>query len=129
MRVVIKNYEASNKETKVVFSSVYGEGIALWQGANPDEGITYDVEVEIPNVLEWGKDIHETNTNDLYSIKISNKLVCFEGKLESVSEEDGCCVVRIGESIILLETKGIPSEVGSFLRFETENVVFYENNI
>lgn len=129
MKVVIKSYEESNEKIKVSFSSKYGEGIALWQGAIPKEGISYDVELEIPNVLKWGSDIHGINSY-LYSIEIlNNRVVCFKGKLESVSEEDGCCVVRFGDSIILLDTEGVPLEVQSFLRFETENVIIYENKI
>ncbi|MDQ0110678.1 hypothetical protein [Paenibacillus harenae] len=128
MKVVIKNLEESKEEIKVVFSSQFGDGIALWQGAIPKEGSSYDVELEIPDVLKWGKDIQEINSH-LYSIKILNNKVCFAGKLESVSDEDGCCVVRFGDSIFLLETDGFPLEGGSFLRFETENVIIYENNL
>jgi len=128
MKVVIKSYEKSNEEIKVEFSSKFGEGIASWQGVMPKEGISYDVELEIPNVLKWGKDIHRINSQ-LYSIQLLNNRVCFEGKLESFSEEDGCCAIRLGDSIILLETEGTPSEVQSFLRFETENVIIYEDNI
>ena len=128
MKVVIKSYEESNDEIKVAFSCEFGEGIAVWQGMIPKEGNSYDVELEISNVLKWGKDIHGTNSH-LYSIEILNNRVCFEGKLESASDEDGCCVVRFGDSIILLETEGIPSELQSFLRFETDSVIIYENNI
>lgn len=128
MKVVIKSYEERNGEIKVAFSSEFGEGIALWQGAIPKVGIPYDVELEIPNVLKWGKDIHGTNLQQ-YSIKIQNNRVCLEGKLESVSDEDGCCVVRFGNSIILIETEGVPSAVQSFLSLETDNVIFYDNNL
>ncbi|KGR84257.1 hypothetical protein [Lysinibacillus odysseyi] len=128
MKVVIKSYEESNEEIKVAFSSNFGEGIALWQGAIPKEGNSYDVELEIPNLLKWDKDIQETKSH-CYLIEILDNRVCFEGKLESFSEEDSCCVVRLGDSIILLETEGVPSEVQSYLRFETDNIILYENNI
>lgn len=128
MNVVIISYEESNSEIKVEFSTEYGEGIAFWQGAQPKKGFAYDVELEIPDVLKWGKDINRTNSK-FYSIEILNNRVCFEGKLESYSGNDGCCIIRFGDSIILLETEGNPSEVQSFLRFETENVIIYENNI
>lgn len=64
-----------------------------------------------------------------YSIKIINNRVYFEGKFESVSDEDGCTVVRFGNSIILLETEGVPPGVQSFLRFEIDKLIIYENNI
>ncbi|MGG0824920.1 hypothetical protein ABE099_18810 [Paenibacillus turicensis] len=128
MKIIIKSFEENNEETKVVFSSEFGEGTAWWQGALPKEGMSYDVEIEIPNVLKWGKDIHETNTH-LYSIKIINNRVCFEGEFESISDEDGCMVVRFGNSIILLETEGVPPGVQSFLRFEIDKLIMYENNI
>ncbi|MFU8646683.1 hypothetical protein ACNA06_05070 [Lysinibacillus sp. RSDA_15] len=127
MKVVIKSYEESNEEIKVVFSSKFGEGIALWQGAIPKEGNSYDVELEIPNLLKWGKDIQGKKSN-CFLIEILDNKVCFEGTLESISEEDGCCVVRLGDSIILLETEGVPLEVQSYLRFETDNIILYENN-
>jgi hypothetical protein len=128
MKVVIKSYEESSEGIKVSFSSEFGEGIALWQGEIPKKGISYDVELEIPNVLKWGSDIQRINSH-LYSMETLNNRVCFEGKLESVCEEDGCCVVRFGDGTILLDTEGVPSEVQSFLRFETENIIIYDNNI
>ncbi|MBP1903700.1 hypothetical protein J2Z32_000312 [Paenibacillus turicensis] len=128
MKIIINSYEENNEKIKVVFSSEFGEGIALWQGTHPKEGMSYDVELEIPNVLKWSKDIHETNSH-LYSIKTINNRVCFEREFESVSDEDGCMVVRFGNSIILLETEGVPTGVQSFLRFETDNLIIYENNI
>lgn len=60
MKIIIKSFEENNAEKEVEFSSEFGEGTALWQGTLPKEGIAYDVEIEIPNVLKWGKDIHET---------------------------------------------------------------------
>lgn len=128
MKIIIKSFEENNEETKVVFSSEFGEGTALWQGALPKEGMSYDVEIEIPNVLKWGKDINETNSH-LYSIKIINNRVCFEGKFESISDEDGCMVVRFGNSILLLETEGVSPGAQSFLRFEIDKLIMYENNI
>lgn len=66
---------------------------------------------------------------DEHPIKIQNDMVDFVGKLESVSEDDGCCVVRVGESIILVETEGIPLKVGSFLRVQTKSVILYNNHL
>ncbi|MCG7316151.1 MULTISPECIES: hypothetical protein [Brevibacillus] len=126
MKILIKQYEPD--ESKVRFTSQYGEGSAIWHGNPPKEGSTYDVEIEIPQILAWDKDIQATNMDE-HPIKIQNDMVDFVGKLESVSEDDGCCVVRVGESIILVETEGIPLKVGSFLRVQTKSVILYNNHL
>jgi len=108
-------------EHKVEFTSALGCGAATWVGMPPRQGNTYDVEIDIDDIFQWGKNINismqETSKIDV----VGNNLLFF-GKIISY-EDDGLLTVKVGRYIIFLEVSDAPNE--------GENVTFYTliNNV
>jgi hypothetical protein len=125
MKILVEDFNVNNNT--VVFSSHYGKCIALWEGLAPNRNSYYDVELEIPEILVWGKDIKKAKVTS-YNIMSKNGISYFVGKLES-ADEDGCSVVRIGDSIVLLETEGIPLEIGAYVSFNSKKATLYNSDM
>jgi len=108
-------------EHKVEFTSALGCGADTWVGMPPRQGNTYDVEIDIDDIFQWGKNINismqETSKIDV----VGNNLLFF-GKIISY-EDDGLLTVKVGRYIIFLEVSDAPNE--------GENVTFYTliNNV
>lgn len=140
MKIEICNIKESNDNTIVHFMTEYGEGAGNWYGIPPKVNKVYDVELEIREVLSWGDHIHVMHTSSTpdYSVAITGTSCCFTGKLEAAHIEEDICVVtvRIGNSILLLETIGIQlevilPEVGRFITFTAtaHNILLYDTDI
>jgi len=117
---IAKNAKGSNI---VKFSTEYGNAYALWNGTEPQISKEYIVELEIPNVLFWKKDI--IPAEEKYLISTENNKFYLVGLFESI-DDDGYAIIRLGESIISVETKGEPFELGSFVKLSTDELLLYE---
>lgn len=125
MRVIIKEIINQTQGYKVKFSTEYGNASAFWKGNEPHINKEYFVELEVPGVLYWKADIAVTEENHI--IAVESDTVHLVGLLESI-EEDGYTVIRLGDSIISLETLGESPAVGSYVKFTTNNLLLYEVN-
>lgn len=124
MKIKIKEIYKEKSENSIHFSTDFGESKALWRGDKPEMNMEYYVEVDIPDILYWGR-----------TITIAEEAKCFIGTdqeksiligcLESV-EEDGFAVVRLGESIVALETDGKSFQVGTYVKISTEELILCE---
>ena len=119
---VTKNAQGNNI---IKFTTEYGNACALWNGTAPQINEEYTVEFEIPNVLCWKRDI--ISAQEGYLITIENNKFCLVGLFESI-DDDGYTVIRLGESIIPIETEGEPLKLGSFVKLTTNTLVLYEVN-
>ncbi|SDZ27079.1 hypothetical protein [Thermoactinomyces sp. DSM 45892] len=107
-----------------MFSSDLGSSRAIWKGEKPVLNADYEVELEFLDTLWWGRDIVESVDNR-YSISNNAHYVGVTGKLESVFE-DGCVVIRLEDSIILLDTVGEPCSIGNFVRIQTKEIFLFD---
>src|ERR1044071_7813612 len=122
MRITITQIlPSSTSNVKVKFLTKSGVGEAFWGSRNtPQLNHTYDVEIEVRDILNWGKTIYFCSPEaDLVEIKANQLLL--RGKLESL-EQDGSAILRIDDSIILLETKGDVIRKDSFICVLSNNV-------
>ncbi|MGL4036902.1 hypothetical protein ACR3LQ_21900 [Kosakonia cowanii] len=108
-------------EHKVEFTSALGRGAATWVGMPPRQGNTYDVEIDIDDIFQWGKNINISMQEKPKIDVVGNNLLFF-GKIMAY-EDDGLLTVKVGRSIIFLEVSDTPNE--------GENVAFFTsiNNI
>jgi hypothetical protein len=110
---------------QVNFSTEYGNATALWSGNEPQISKEYFVELEVPGVLYWQKDI--TVSEEECGFALKSGMVHLIGLFESI-EDDGYTVIRLGDSIISIETQGEPPETGSKVKLTTNNLLLYEVN-
>jgi hypothetical protein len=111
----------------VIFKSPYGIGKALWEGSSPIINQNYFVELEIYDVLKWGSEIVES-INKAPNIYMQDENVYIVGVLETC-EEDGYTDIRVGKSLVTLETNGEAYSVGTFVRFKAKNLTLYDEGI
>lgn len=125
MRVKVMEAINQSQGLQVNFSTEYGNATALWSGNEPQISKEYFVELEVPGVLYWQKDI--TVSEEVCGIALKSGMVHLVGLFESI-EDDGYTVIRLGDSIISIETQGEPPETGSNVKLTTNNLLLYEVN-
>ncbi|NPC93242.1 hypothetical protein HOO54_13615 [Bacillus sp. WMMC1349] len=125
MKVLIKHFNAENNT--VAFSLEYGRSSAYWEGSIPECNKYYDVEFEIPELLIWNKDIKEEKSTS-FNIKGGEDTSYIVGRLES-SSEDGCCIVKIGDGVVFLETEGNPFKNGTYISFSSKGLTLCETEL
>lgn len=124
MKIFISEITKNAQDKNIIkFITEYGEAYALWNGTEPQINKEYIVEFEIPDILFWKRDI--ISAQEKYLITMENNKFCLVGLFESI-DDDGYTVIRIGDSIISLETEGVPFELGSFVRIMTDTIELYE---
>lgn len=125
---IIKSCQFQNNGTFVEFSSRYGVAKGLWKGNAPEANQSYYVELDIPKVLISGTDIIETECRE-YKVWSEQENIFLNVKVE-FHEDDGCLSVRLGESIILIETEeDIAYPKDSFLRIQLNEISIYPYNV
>ncbi|MGB8451169.1 MAG: hypothetical protein WCD89_02455 [Anaerocolumna sp.] len=126
MRVIIKRIINLEQGYNVAFSSEYGNATAIWNGAEPQINKEYFVEIEVSGVLLWQKDISVTDIECKIE-EMDNGVVYLSGVLESI-EDDGYTVIKIGDSIVAIETQGVPPVINSCIKLVAKNIALYEVN-
>ena len=128
MKVYIDDNNLDNSnENYFEFVSSYGKGRAIWNGKKPSIKTIYDIEIEIPQVLCWGMDIVKSGQNE-FSIIEEKEYIILVGKLDSI-EEDGCTMFKLEDDTIILETQGVPFNVGDFVKIRVSHIIFYDVNL
>jgi hypothetical protein len=117
------------RSQSVRFRSAAGQSTAVWRGQTlPDPG-DYDVELEIPIVLHWGRDLRklETPTAGIQQTADGYRLTGLAVDLGP----DGALTVDLGGSIVMLDTEGTPpaNAVGRMVEFDSPVLELYPTNI
>ena len=123
MRIVVKSHIGD----KTYIDTQVGLISGTWIGDRPKENSIKDIEVEIQDTLEWGKDIKKIDFSS-YQCGIKDDKVFFSGYIEAI-EKDGFTVVRFADSIISINTIGTPFYMFDFIRFEVKTIEFHDTNI
>lgn len=111
-------------ENLVEFESELGYGVATWENNKPLSNISYNIELEIDDFFEWGKNI-TLEKNHEFSINFINNKIIFRAKVISC-EDGGILVLLLGKDVIFIETSG-KCEIDSYVSFFTtpDNVMLY----
>lgn len=127
----IKVFEINKQgkdEILIRFSSPYGSAHGYWMDQNPEINKSYHVEFDIPQVLVWGKDIKEAESDE-YSVGYDENGNIFIRSMFHSYDESGCLTVRLGESLVLVETKGDPIANCKFLRICFSKMNIYPHTL
>ena len=129
MKVFINKYIRSvNGKFIVFFNSEFGNAEGFWANNSPKIGLSYEVEVDMIGEITW--EVNARNSADLCPrLEKNGNLTSIVAQLESI-EEDGCCVLKIVDSIIFAEIKNIPNlALGKFIEMEVDSIKLYDTNI
>jgi hypothetical protein len=113
---------------KIEFSSDYGHAIANWDGELPLSNREYYVEIGIIGKYVFNQNIIPSTT-PTYGLTMHDDTLVMNCRIEET--EEGVTTVRLGESIILLETGGQAFYIGTFVRIEMErsNITLYDMHL
>lgn len=123
MHVKIIGLESQAAGLFVTSSTQFGEFTARWMGEKPELGCTYHVEVEVPNIVTWEQEIR-LSSEKMHFIRQEEDYILLNGELNAV-EEDGVICIGLGASIFLVETEGVPSEIGNYVTCKVSEVQLF----
>jgi hypothetical protein len=108
---------------RVSFSSLIRDGQAVWMGQEPERGVWLDVELEVPIPLTWGAEIALSGEYRSV-IRQRKKEIVITGLLEA-ADEDQVAAVRVGHSLLLVETRGSSPTVGTRVEIRIPELHLY----
>ncbi len=120
---IMKLSQCDAERFQIEFASKYGTAKGIWRGVKPEIGKSYSVELDIPQILCWGTDIVESDLKEP-KIRCEKDKVLINAQIERL-ENDGCLAARLGESIFLVETQGIPYTQGTFIKMQPDQILLY----
>jgi len=117
----------------VSFDSDYGSGQAWWIGKGfvlgavpqpiaPPCNASLDVELDCDDTLEWGNTLTVAESISP-AIALQGSKMYLRGILESTSDDD--TIIRIGSSLMIVTTHGVPPSVGSAVEMQIARLLFY----
>lgn len=112
MKIHIQQYDST--KNCVRFDSQFGTAEAKWMGDLPDVRSDYYVEIAINKCLVWGNDIIATESLP-HRIAQSEVGITLDATLESI-DSDGFAALRLGTTLVLIETEGTPPPVGTVVQ-------------
>lgn len=101
-------------ESLVSFESDLGCGIAVWEGNKFLLRHSYDVELGIDGVFEWGVNVLPEKEHVFY-VDIVEGFIWFKAKVISY-EDEGVLVLSLGNDIVFIEVSGM-SEIDGYISF------------
>lgn len=109
------------------FSSKFGCGWANWQGASPEKGSVYDVEIDLPSVSSMevvdnvSSDLNPSISNDdAYAVVIIGEIIRGDG-VNSTS-------LKLGNDVLLLDDDLPLYRAGSIIQFIAHSINLYPIN-
>ena len=98
----------NQKESRVHFRSLLGEGLAFWRGGPvPAEGAEFDAELELPGRYAWNREISLTNEESPTGFGHQSEADEVVGEVVDF-DADGTLTIRVGDSIAMLDTTDDP---------------------
>jgi len=88
---------------------------------------SFDVEIEVSKILEWGIDIRKASIKKC-SFNIIDGKTTMTGVIDSV-DDDGILVLRVDESVVVFETKGRPYSKGEYITIEIQEIEIFDVNL
>ena len=107
----------------VSFECALGRGSAQWFGQAPCDGLDYDVEIDVPGILEWQSEIFESSGPARMSDE--NGEFSIVGQFITL-DESGVASIRLDNDIILVQTNRMPEKIPDFLAIRLSNLMLYE---
>ncbi|WP_440972867.1 hypothetical protein [Pseudomonas koreensis] len=128
MKITISNIiKSTANEILVEYSTPYGKGFSEFIGSPPKENQIYDVEINIDDNFIWGENLTPSKKNtpsisfDICHTYITTELI--------VIEEDGCGVLKMGESIILISLEQTKQRLPIFVDIIAKKTFLHPTSI
>lgn len=112
MRVVILSAEGA----RVEFATDHGRGRGTWVGAAAEVGRIYDVELDAKATLTWGQELLARPEGPPRIEPRGQLGALVDATLELHDPEDGAAWLRIGPSLMAVDTRGAAPAPGSPVR-------------
>lgn len=120
--------KVDRERRRVRFASGLGMGEAGWMGELPEEGGEYHVELAIDERLVWGDSIVVVEPPGPHRIAEDGAGVTLDATLEAIDDE-GAATLRLGPSLVLIETEGTPPAVGATVRVRLGDLALADTGI
>ena len=127
MQIKILNIEESLNRILIKFESAIGIGAGIWVGDLPTLGEVTDIEFDIDDDLEWGKNITMTDEHTSM-ITIKNDHLSFIAQVISY-ERDGCLTVNLGETIVFLDLENAPLNIKDWVVVKAKSISLFPTNM
>lgn len=124
---IVRVVSQENGQIEVEFSTQFGHAKGLWMDGVPEVEQSYDVEINVDDVLQWGVNINEAQDNK-FVLQETEKDLFIQGTLENY-EEDGLSIVRLGNSILMINTTGEPVTIGSSVCMKVKTLKLFDTHI
>lgn len=109
----------------VKFDSRIGNGIAIWSGEQIPHGSFCEIELDIEDYFEWGKNITLIN-EEKCSIRMHDNKLIFNAKV-IFFENDGVLTISLDDDVIFIEVSKADAITDGYVSFFTtpEKVMLY----
>jgi|KBSSwiStaDraftv2_1062776.scaffolds.fasta_scaffold4816633_1 hypothetical protein len=125
MKVHVRTLDPTRR--RVAFSSDLGAAEAGWLGDLPEADRDYHVEIAINERLVWGTDIVATPPAPP-CIAQGPAGITLDATLESI-EDDGAATLRLGPSLVLIDTEGAAPPAGTSVRVQVGEMMLADTGI
>jgi|YelNatPaOPRAMG01_1025707.scaffolds.fasta_scaffold170517_2 hypothetical protein len=124
---IIRVLESGTGHLAVEFASEVGQATARWDGLPPEEGASYEAEIDVPGVLAWGSDIVRSSPGKP-AMAGGPEALELVGELEMVSP-DGYTIVRVGKCMVRFRAQGRAFPIGSWVRLRARDALLCEQGL
>jgi hypothetical protein len=126
MEIVITEPTSKSAVKHTVYmQSTFGSMSAVWLGKAPKIGERYTVEIE--DILIWGSDITLQEGKE-YRLFERDEQKYFWGWIERI-DEDGLLMLKVGTSLLMVDTIGEPLVQSGFVEIKASNVSIYNEDV
>lgn len=126
MKVTIDKVKLDGDVVSVAFSTAYGKATTSWVGQAPEVGEIYDVELEMGDHFVWGENISLTDEAQP-SLSVEDNTLELIGLL--ISFDDGCVVMDLGGSVILIDAQAVPNDLAGYIKCVALDVTLYPTGL
>jgi hypothetical protein len=126
MKIQVQDVQTTTPP-RVQFTSELGGGEAAWLGDPPAAGQEYSVELAVGERLVWGEGIAAAEAAS-HAVTFADDGVELSASLEGI-DDDGVATLRLGPSLVLVETEGTPPPVGTPVRVKLGELVLADTGI
>ncbi|PZS09246.1 MAG: hypothetical protein DLM55_06790 [Acidimicrobiales bacterium] len=109
--------------------SAYGFFTADWHGEKPSLGTSHSVEIDVNDLLLWGRDLRVADT-PAQEIADDEDMVRISGRIESFDSDD-VLTLLVDNSLIMVETEGDPplGAIGRYATLRSAKITLYPYDV
>lgn len=126
MHVQVVRVEAGENGLRTALKTSGGVVWTYWRGDPPTRGQFIDAELAIAGALTWGRELEPLTSEDATASPAA--LGVLHAVLERY-ESDGTAVLRVGNGVVLVTTRGTPPTEGTPVRLRGGELTAYPTHL